>query len=148
MTITYNEISRKNIRDGVDITVEFTDGDSGAKKTKTFYFNEPSPSAPTITARMDNAVTHYEFDLNPLNGFGIEGVDDLHEIIKAMVVYIRNNPDCTFNDLTTAANTQYPDINWKIDKLVDRIREFADKDFTFAQFKTFVINKKFSGVDG
>lgn len=152
MSITYQEISRVvSKRGGVDITVEFTDSETGQKQTKTCYFNRLEPSTASVTARFVHNAGRFEFIVNPLNELNIEQVD-VKELLIKLVQYIRNNPTVTFSQLVTVADTQFPDLPWKPEKMLLFIQDYLQKrlkvTFTFDQFKTYVINHKFVGVDG
>ena len=85
-----------------------------------------------------------------MNYIEVEGVN-ARAIIIALVNYIRSHQDCTFNQLVTAAETAYPNLNWKVDKIIEWIKNKLEAHYgfvpTFTQFKTYVINHKFSGVD-
>ncbi len=152
MSISYQEVSRTTPRrGGVDITVTFTDSETGETQTKTCYFARPNPFSASVTARFNYNAGRFEFKVNPLNVLDFDG-DDFQPALKKMVQYIRNNPDCTKTQLKTAAETQFPNLFWNVGVLVDRIKAVLRKRFggvpTFDQFKAYVINHKFSGVDG
>lgn len=152
MAITYQEISRTPTkRGGWDITAEFTDSETGRKFTKAMYFNRPESSAVSVTARFEAGAERLEFRVNPLNELNIDEID-IRALLTKLVVYIRNNPTVTFNELVTVADTQFPDLPWKPDKILSKLHVYLEErlkvTFTWDQFKTYVINHKFSGVDG
>jgi len=151
MVIAYIEQYRKPDRHGVNMTVQFIDDETGSIITKTFYFNKPDPSSVDIIARMNKAINNIEFQTNPLNEIELNEIE-IRELIKELVKYIRNNPTVTVTALITVIDTKYPELNWKPKKILQYIQNYLKdrlkKDFTFEQFKTYVINRKFSGVDG
>ena len=151
MSITYQELSRKaSKRGGWDITAEFLDGETGETRQKTMYFPRENPSPASVIARFDYCSERIAYKVNPLNSLDIEGIDS-RELIEKLVTYIRANPTVSFSALTTVADTQFPDLPWKPEKILLRLQDYLQerlkKSFTFNQFKTYVIDHKISGVD-
>ena len=152
MTITYQELSRDSVkRGGIDLVAEFTDSETGQKQVKAMYFSKANPSTTAVTNRLNHNAARFEFKVNPLNELDVDEVD-VRGLLKVLVQYIRNHPDCTFTQVVTAADTAYPYLPWKPEKILLYIQNYLQNrlkiTFTFAQFKTYVINHKFSGVDG
>lgn len=148
MTITYNVRRQEKKSWGVDVTSDFHDEETKTTRTCTFRFDD-FPSDTELSARMNHKIYHIHFDLNPLNQIDLG--ENFKDVFIDLVKYIRNHPNCTFNQLKTAAATKYPDLFWKADKLIDWIKAQLGSRLgfvpTFAQFKTYIINHKFLGVD-
>jgi len=152
MTISSQELNRTvSKRGGWDITARFTDSETGEVRQKTMYFPRSSPSVASVTARFVHNAERMEFKVNPLNDLDIEGVD-VRDLLTKLVSYIRAHPDVTFNALVAVADNQFPDLPWKPEKMLLKLQSYLEQrlkiTFTFAQFKTYVINHKFCGVDG
>lgn len=152
MTITYQEISRAAVkRGGIDIAVEFTDSETGKKYTKVCWFSRANPPSEKVTERFDHNAARIEFRVNPLNDLDIEGID-VRDLLTKLVQYIRNNPTVTFAQLTAVTDAQFPDLAWKPEKILLYLHNYLQNrlkvTFTWDQFKAYVINHKFSGVDG
>ena len=72
--------------------------------------------------------------------------DDLKEIIKWMVVKIRNNPGATLIQAKTIWNAEMADEWWDFDKLAAGLQSRFNVP-SWDAFKNYLINKKFEGVD-
>ena len=148
MTITYQVMNQELKPWGRDLTAKFDDDETGATTFKTFRF-DGVPTVQEIETRMDHAIYNVGFCLNPLNGFDL-GANFMGILIN-LIKYIRNHQDCTVLQLKTAAETAYPDMLWKGDRLIDSIKEELKAHYgfvpTFDQFKTYVITHRFRGVD-
>ena len=152
MAITYKEISRDPTnRGGIDLVAEFSDSETGEKYVKAMYFPRINPSEASVIQRLEHNADKFAFKVNPLNELDIDEVD-VGGLLKALVQYIRNNPECTFSQVVTAADNAFPDLPWKPEKILTYIHNYLQDrlkiTFTFAQFKTYVINHKFAGIDG
>ena len=148
--ITYQEISRQNTRNGVDMTVLLTDSETGLERTKTIFFARQNPSESSVTACLNHCINHFEFDCNPLNALEINDID-VKNVLEKLVTYIRNNSDVTFSQLTTVVDNQFPNLPWKPEKILLKLQDYLEErlkvSFDFSQFKTYIINHKFCGVD-
>jgi len=146
MAIKATIISKKpaKYRTGIYIRIDITDGNRVF--CKNIYFHSvPAPAE--INNKITSILERIRYKLNPLNEIEIEGIE-LKPLIKQMVKYIRKNPGVTRDQLATAVDTAYPDLDWKPDRLINKLREIVGKTITFDQFKTFCIDHRFGGVDG
>lgn len=151
MAIVAEEVVRAITKcSGIDITATFTNTETGQVVMKTMYFGNPNPSSAEVTERFNHNAERMKFKLNPLNYLSFDG-DDVQPVLRKMVQYIHNHPECTKDTLKTAAETQFPNLFWKVDVLIDKTKAELRKHFgyvpTFEQFKTYVVNHKFVGVD-
>jgi len=73
------------------------------------------------------------------------------EILIMLIHAVRNNPSLTVNQVVTWYDTNYPDAPWKglaiLQRLQEKIEEETGVVCTWDQFKTYVINHLFEGVD-
>lgn len=71
---------------------------------------------------------------------------ELKQAIFWMVRKIRANPTATLAQATTAWNAEWADSLFTFDKLVAFVQREAG-NVTWAQFRTYVINHNFRGID-
>ena len=73
------------------------------------------------------------------------------EILIMLIHAVRNNPSLTIEQVTTWYDNNYPDAIWKglslLQKMQDKIEEETGVVCTWDQFKTYVQNHLFEGVD-
>jgi len=73
------------------------------------------------------------------------------EILIMLIHAVRNNPSLTIEQVTTWYDNNYPDAIWKGISLLQRMQEKIEEEtgvtVTWEQFKTYVINHLFEGVD-
>ena len=73
------------------------------------------------------------------------------EILIMLIKAVRNNPNLTVQQITTWYDTNYPDAPWKglalLKRMQDKIEEEVHQPVTWDQFKTYVQNHIFEGVD-
>ena len=153
MTITAKEISRYVPKHGgTDVTVSLTDSETGMSKVKTFHVKGKLREI-AVEKKIESMKSRFGFDINPLNGFRFEGVEDSKEFIKGAVDYIRKNPKCAFNDFVTSMNTSFSDdVDWKMESLCLKLQTdlglaIKEKTMSFEQFKEYVIKNKMNGLD-
>ena len=147
--ITYEEIGRKSLKHGYQIHGSFHDSATGQTHKMVFFVDSPDPTEEDVTAKISELSNGIEFNANPLNYYELTGAD-VKPILQDMVRYIRNHPDCTFAQLKNAAETAYPNALWNIEQLIQHIKAYLEKHIgtiTFDQFKTYVIEHKFRGID-
>jgi hypothetical protein len=147
MAITYQEMRREDTRDGRrKVVVQFFEGSASVSRTN-FHFASEAEASAQLSARISAKMTILPFKLNILNELDIPGIDDPREFIKDLVIYIRGNPTATDTQLSNVIDSAYPNIPYKPGKMYDQLKVLSGLSFTFAQFKTYLINKKFIGVD-
>ena len=90
-----------------------------------------------------------ELRYSALNRWGLG--EDSREILIKLIKAIRNNPDLTLQQCITWYDNNYPDAVFKGDKLIDRAVTSLENELgfvpTWVQFKTYVQNNIFEGVD-
>ena len=73
------------------------------------------------------------------------------DILIMLIKAVRNNPGLTVTQATTWYDTNYPDAPWKGIQLLKRMQAKIEEETgvvcTWDQFKTYVINHLFEGVD-
>ena len=148
MTIEFTEVKRTMATH--IITGVFIDTDTGLECTNTFLVKLSKPSTEEINDAIKDALRNAEFILNPLNDYDLTG-DDIKVPLRAAVQHVRDNPNCTFAELRTAVEASCSDVLWNINKLIPNIKTYLEmkigQTFTFNEFKNYVLNHKFKGVD-
>lgn len=90
-----------------------------------------------------------ELRYSALNRWGLG--EDSKEILITLIKAIRNNPNLTLAQCISWYDTNYPDALFKGDKLIDRAVNWLEDELgyvpTWAQFKTYIQNNIFEGVD-
>jgi len=140
------------IQGGIDVTVEFERSGTGCKRTCTFHFVNEAQITTEGPARLVKKKNRYELGWSVLNGFdlGDEGGES-KEIMLVLIKAIRNNHDLTITQATSWYDTNYPDALYRGIQLLLKMRQWLTKEIgfepTWDQFKTYVINNIFEGVD-
>jgi len=141
-------ISRKQRLWGEEVKVVIKEGLLHIQ-TLILEFKGESPSEETIQKRIDRHISqiqaHIDFELN--RAVEVDILDPpIKEALFWLVKKIRANPDATLAQAETVWNTEMADKIFDFDKLVSKIKATIG-NITWDQFKTYVINKKFEGVD-
>ena len=153
MALIYTELERKTLRyGGYRIIGRFDDADPSGNYSKTTRFIVPSP-VPTetaVTAKVADVSANLEFDLNPLNSFNL-GNGNEKAIIGTIVTTTRADPSVNVVGLVDAIDTTHPNMLWKPDKFLHKTRTYLDDEtgisHTFDEYKQYLIDHKFRGVD-
>ena len=153
MIIEYTEVSRETLaHGGYRITGRFQDTETGGTfdKTHRFYVNSEYPSEAMVTARVDFLIEKAYLYANPLNSFDL-GVGDEQPVVNSAVVYVRANPTTTIPALVTAIDTENPEMLWKANKFLSKMHQYLETEmertYMFDEFKQFMIDEKFAGLD-
>jgi len=143
---------------GLYVKYKFVRDGTGTVRYSEFRYNNAAQRTAEESARIANKKTKLELKYSVLNGFSqlyINNPDlasELEEIIRAGIVAIRNSPAVTFEAAQTWYDTNYPDATFKASKFFDTARAWLRQELgyvpTWDQFKTYVINHQFVGVDG
>lgn len=133
-----------------DVLMKFIRDNTGEVSFHTFRFTSESEITNEGPARFANKSNRLELKWSDLNRFDIG--EESTEILKALIVQIRNYPNATISQAVTWYDTNYPDALWKGTEFFKRAQNFIEKQLgmspTWDQFKTYVINNVFQGVDG
>jgi hypothetical protein len=130
---------------GYDVTVEFTRDGTGDIRTCTFHFDHYDQVANVGPARFAKKKNRYELRWSVLNDFdlGDEGGES-KELLRTLIVAIRNNPDLTVAQAVTWYDNNYPNALYRGEQLFQKMREWLENEIgytpTWDQFKTYVIN--------
>jgi len=92
------------------------------------------------------ALTAYEADQALYSHVFDHVGEEIKEALFWLIEKIRQFPGATLAQAETQWNTQWADSIFDFDRFVMHVRRLAD-DVTWDQFKTFVINRKFEGLD-
>ena len=152
-TWTHNITRQDNaIQGGIDVTVQFERDGTGDKRTCTFHFNDEAQLTSEGPARLVKKKARLELGWSVLNQFdlGDEGGES-KEILWKLVTAVRANPGLTLAFAIKWYDTNYPDALFRGTQLLLKMRQWITKEFgvepTWDQFKTYVINNVFEGVD-
>ena len=93
-----------------------------------------------------------EASWSQLNNFDLGGDGgEAREVLWTLVAAIRNNPALTIGQATTWYDNNYPDGLYSGVQLLKKFRNWIEDEYgvepTWDQFKTYVINNTFKGVD-
>ena len=135
---------------GWRVRVDFTRDTTGEISSHTFAFTNEAEITAEGAARFAKKISHLELRWSILNNmdFGDESVT----VLRKLIVAVRNNPNLQANQAVTWYNTNYPDAVWDGAKLLLKFQKYLTKELgfepTWDQFKTYVINHVFGGIDG
>jgi hypothetical protein len=129
--------------------VHFKHVASGQESTHTFWGDNPI-SAQDLLNRTNRKTANLNLKRSPLNQFDLG--EDSKEILLLLIQAIRANPNLTVAQAINWYDTNYPNALYRGTQLLLKMREWIESEFgatpTWAQFKTYVINNLFVGLDG
>lgn len=136
---------------GLEALIKFERSPTGDKTFRILVFEDFAQLISDGPARVAKIKTRLELHYSPLNSFDIG--KNSREIMRTLIIWIRNNPNATIGEAITAYDNAYPNAIWKgasfFIETQQWIIEYNDVEtVTWAQFKTYVINNVFAGVDG
>jgi hypothetical protein len=73
--------------------------------------------------------------------------DHLQYVLKWIVTKIRNTPAATYAQAETAWNNEMAEELFDFDKLITYLQNLVGESVTWDQFKSYLINKNFDGID-
>lgn len=153
MTIEYTELSRTVLpHGGFRIVGRFKDADPAGtyNRVRRFFVNSDAPTGDMVDDRVDYWLNRSHYDVNPLNKFDL-GVGNERAVVTTAVVFVRAHPATGVPALITELDTEHPAMLWKPNKFLAKMRQYLDVQmgvtYTFAEFKQFLIDEKFIGVD-
>lgn len=153
MIIDYTELGRESLpHGGYRIVGRFKDADPEGTYNRiyTFYVDSDYPSEAMVTARVDFFISKAHYDANPLNKFNL-GVGNERVVVNTVVVYVRAHPGTTISAIVTEITSEHPNMLWKSDKFLTYMHAYLEQEtgdtYTFNEFKQFLIDEKFIGVD-
>jgi len=80
-----------------------------------------------------------------------KGFDECDEILVKLIKAIRQNPNLTVAQATTWYDANYPDSPWKglslLNALQRKVEQQTGQTVSWTQFKTYVQNNIFEGID-
>ncbi|MEA3324403.1 MAG: hypothetical protein U9Q37_04605 [Euryarchaeota archaeon] len=153
MIIEYTELGRTSLpHGGYRIVGRFKDADPSGNydQTRAFYVDSDYPSDADVEGRVDDLTTEIHYEVNPLNYFDL-GSGEERPVIITIVGYVRPHPDATEEEIIAEIEDEHPNILWKADKFLTEMHDYLEQEmgrsYTFAEFKQFLIDEKFVGVD-
>lgn len=150
MTVLYDELSRSELIHGYKIVGKFTDETTGVSRRMRFFVDSPAPSEQDVDDRIDEMKDDIEFSYNPLNRYTLSG-GIVRPKLLYIVQYVRDASSCTRIELISAVNTEFPVMLWKPAQLLTNIEKYLEEKLdvtqTFDEFKEYLINNKFRGLD-
>lgn len=149
-TWSHEILRTKQYQWGWEVIVTFDRNQSNDLSTHIFTFKQYSQIASEGPARWAKKKQNLELSWSDLNRFDIG--EDSKEILKALIIQVRNSPNATVQQAINWYDTNYPDALWKGSEFFKRARRFLKNQYdiepTWDQFKTYVINNIFEGIDG
>ena len=150
-TWTHEEKRRVQVRNGWDVTVEFVRDCTGDIRTCTFHFDTEAQIASEGPGRLVNKKNRYELRWSALNNFDLGDDGEAKQILTKLIKAIKNTPALTITQATSWYDTNYPEGLYNGTQLLKKMRTWLKKEAgyepTWDQFKTYVINNVFEGVD-
>jgi hypothetical protein len=135
---------------GLEALVKFERSPTGEKTFSILCFKDQAQLIAEGLARVANIKEKLELNYSPLNDFDLG--ENSRQIMKSIIIWIRNNPDATFAQAVAAYDIAYPDAIWKGSAFFIKAQEWIASatglTVTWDQFKTYVINNIFAGIDG
>jgi len=144
------EIKRQIKEDHILVTMKFTRNGTGETSMHNFKFADEREIENEGSARFQQKADNLERSYSILNQFDIG--EDSKEILIECIKAIKANPNVTFDQAKNWYDNNYPDAVWKSEKIIQRMRQWLQQEIgyipTWDQFKNYVINHIFEGVDG
>ncbi len=147
MALTHNEVSRKQRPWGFEVREVVWDGSTHIETFTVSWRNQFGvPSEKSIMNRINQRVQKIQerLDFEAVRGIDVE--EQYQEAFFWIVRKVRENPDATINQARNFWDTNMTEQLFDFDKLVDYFLSLVE-NLTWNQFKTYVINKKFEGMD-
>ncbi|KKL97820.1 hypothetical protein LCGC14_1830610 [marine sediment metagenome] len=148
MPLTHNEVSRKQRPWGFEVREVVWDGSTHIETFTVSWRNQFGiPTEQAITNRINQRLQKIQerLDFEAVRGIDVE--EQYREAFFWIVRKVRENPDATLDQARNFWNINMSEQLFDFDKLVVYFRKLAGTNITWNQFKTYVINKKFEGVD-
>jgi hypothetical protein len=136
---------------GLEALVKFERSPTGEITHRILVFEDQDELAEEGQTRVAIIKQKLELHYSPLNEFNLG--ENSRRIMKDLILWVRNHPDATFNEAVAAYDNAYPDAIWKGASFFYEAQDWIEKNnggqaVTWSQFKTYVINNVFAGVDG
>ena len=151
-TWSHQEKRRKQTQKGWEVHVEFTRNVTGDVKSTTFFFTSEASITKSGPVRIVNKKWNLEISWSDLNRFDLPGDDGLaRDVLHKLIVAIRSNNSLTIQQAITWYNNNYTDPLYNGEQLIIKMQNWLTKQLgftpTWVQFKTYVIDHIFEGVD-
>lgn len=134
---------------GLEALVKFERSPTGEATYRILVFKDMAQLIAEGQTRAENIEWKLELNYSPLNDFDLG--ENSRQIMRDLIIWIRNHPDATINQAVAAYDAAYPDAIWKGPSFFIEARDWIEsngQEVTWTQFKTYVINNVFAGVDG
>ncbi len=148
MALTHNEVSRKQRPWGFEVREVVWDGSAHIETFTISWRNQFGiPTEQHIINKINQRVQKIQdrLDFEAVRGIDVE--NQYREPFFFLVQKIREYPDATLNQARNFWDANMSEQLFDFDKLVTYFRNLAGSNITWNQFKTYVINKKFEGMD-
>lgn len=148
MALTHNEVSRKQRPWGFEVREVVWDGPDHIETFTVSWRNQFGiPTEAHIANRIARRVLKIQnrLDFEAVRGIDVE--EQYREAFFWLVKKVRQYPDATLTQAENFWDTNMGDQLFNFNKLVSYFRSLAGQSITWNQFKIYVINKKFEGVD-
>jgi len=148
-TWSFNQLRENMTPWGIEVLVQFIRSPTGEKVHRILRFDDCQQVMEEGVSRATAIALRLELNYSPLNDFDLG--EDSRQIMKTLILWIRNNPDATFAQAVNAYDAAYPEALWKGDQFFIRAQEWIENTtgihVNWSQFKTYVVNNIFRGID-
>lgn len=135
---------------GLEALIKFERSPTGEKTFRILVFENKAQLVSDGPGRVAKIKERLELNYSPLNDFDLG--ENSRQIMKTLIIWIRNHPDATFGEAVDAYDGAYPDAIWKGSSFFyeaqDWLAEATGQTVAWNGFKLYVINNIFAGIDG
>ena len=147
MTLIYQEIKRRQRPWGYEVRLLIKDGSRDVETCTPYWATDPTAGQVDTWAAAYIAKLQDRLDWEAIRSTVF---DDIGPEIKAAVFWlirkIREYPGATLLQAENAWDAEWADSLFEFDRLAAWVRNLAG-NITWDQFKTYVINHNFEGID-
>jgi hypothetical protein len=147
MALTHNILNRVRRPWGYEVSIDVLDGASILESFNPYFPHPPSDEEITaimasIKTRLQERIDYEAVRSDIFDDLGLE----IKEAVWWLIKKIRDNPNATYAQAETVWNNEWADSLFTWAKITAYVQKKAG-NVTWNQFKTYVINHKFVGVD-
>jgi len=147
MALTHRLLKRVQRPWGWEALVEVLDGTIVIEGFTPVFDHEPTDAEVTAIMVAIKARIQANLDYESVRSTIFDSIGpELKEALTWMVKKIRQNPNATEAQAETAWNAEWADSLFTFTKLAAYVQKLAG-NVTWNQFKTYVIDHKFGGID-
>jgi hypothetical protein len=147
MALTHNIIKRITRPWGYEVRVDVLDGSTVLEGFTPYFPHEPSDEEVTAAMAPIKSLMQARLDYEAVRSVIFDNLGpEIKEALWWLIRKIRQNPNATYAQAETVWNNEWADSLFTFAKLTAYVQRLAG-NITWNQFKTYVIEHKFEGVD-